>query len=129
MEQDCTYQRLDNGLHEFSFHQPTNTAVDEWLAQTTTILEQQPRHEPYRAILVLLTGGLLPLNYFMTQVRAWQKGHPAYRTGRIAIIYQSGLFLGVGETVTDLLTRQSNLAIRFFSPSRRAEAINWLMKK
>jgi hypothetical protein len=127
MEQDCSYRRLENGIHEFSFHRATTKAVDEWIAQTTVNLEHLQENEEYRAILFLLTGSLLPINYFMTQVRAWQKEHPDYQSGRIAVVYDSGFFLGVAETLTDLLIRRLTLSIRFFAASRSLEAMNWLL--
>lgn len=127
MEQYCVYSRLDNGIHEFKFIRPKTEAIDQWLAQTTDVLKQMPEGEEYRAILNLLDYSMLPVNYVITQVRAWQKEHPNYKTGRIAIVYKSGAILGLSETITNLLTRPLKLSIRFFSTSRRDEAIEWLL--
>src|SRR5688500_17749163 len=110
MEQACTYQLLDNNIHEFHFKRAKTEAIDQWLDQTTAILEQLPEDGQYRAILNLLDSAMLPVNYMMTRVRAWQKEHPNYKSGRIAIIYKSGVILGLSETITNLLTRRLDLS-------------------
>lgn len=129
MEPDCSYRRLDNGIHEFSFHRPTTKAVDEWLAQTTINLEQLKENEEYRAVIYILTESLLPIRYFMNRIRIWQNENPHYKTGTIAVVYASGFFLGVAETLTELLVRRLNLSVRFFAMSRRDEAMDWLLRK
>ncbi len=117
---------LENGIYQFVFKEATTRAVDEWIAQAETVIENTPSGETIRALYDNTKTGMLPMNYALRRANETMRKYPNRPPTRVAFLYMRGFLLSLAEAFVGML--RSRDTVRFFRADRRDEAIAWLLK-
>lgn len=120
----CSHKRLAERTHEFVLMEASIPALDELFNLVDAILHDTP----YPCTIYLLIDssvGTPPVGYCLTRIRALAKKYPRREAGRIAFVLRpQSPFI----RMFDILMRQYG-DVRFFEPSQRAEAVEWLLRR
>jgi hypothetical protein len=122
----CTYQRLDNGIHEYVMNQLSRATVDVWFAQIDEVLASVNSTETTRHLIDSRIG-MLPLAYSFRAGQAFYRRHPNRPPSRIVILYSGNFIMSLVLTFINLLPTDQRDVIRFFAVDKRDAAITWLL--
>lgn len=122
----CIYTRLDNGIHEFIFTESSRDAVDELAAYIRNILDTTPADAPTTCYMVDNSQvDVIPLTYVRVRVKELDDYRPPGRApGRLAVLYEGMM----GTLANSVLAVTVKNRFRFFKPSDRDAAMEWLLK-
>jgi len=124
----CTYDRLDNGVHEFRLTEASRHGWEGFLENMSKIINA--RAEDDGALLVLLdcTVGTPPLRYITSRSPSWTAENPNRPPTHMAILYDDSLLFTFADMVMKGLRRRQDSSARFFRSDQREQAITWLLE-
>lgn len=85
-----TYTKLNNGIHLYTFQQPTREAVDEFVELLEMATQQTGYTDNVLTLLDVRESGLPSLKYLISSIQKMVKRHRYYGTSRMsrsAILY------------------------------------------
>lgn len=121
---DCEYNQLPTGIHEFIFHKSSRSAVDFHISTVEDICKTTSDDERRFFLSDYSESGMLPIRYGMTKVRDMAKAGVSLNNLTIAIVINDNLMTQTFTTLVNTFAR--NTKIRFFSERAKAEALQWL---
>ena len=123
----CVYTKLDNGIHEFVILEPSKAAVNDMVAYIQTILDTTPDDAPPTCYIIDNSRvNALPIKYLRDRVRELNEYRSTTREpGRLAIIYEGIM----GSLVHPIISLPLKNSFRFFKPTERDAAMQWLLKE
>jgi hypothetical protein len=127
-ERVCSYQLLDNNIHEFIFHQGTTTAIDAWVEHLYEI--QASAHEEETLLMLMDTSvGAVPLSYAAERLKVYYADYPDRARSMLAVLQTDSAMSSLRRLVDHTPTRLggSREQIRLFAAHEREDAIAWLL--
>jgi hypothetical protein len=116
-----------NGVQEFVFRTAGREAVDELVMRLDTLYRSTPKDTTLLELFDIRVG-IGSVSYAMKRAAELVRQHPNPPRIRGAMIYRDGLVVSLLAPSVRLL-RASNFEIRFFKPTQREEAIQWLLSQ
>ena len=122
-----TYSKLENGIHEFVFHESSRRALDQWIAKLEEVYRATPEEETIRAIYDQVESGMQPAAYSFRISNNMIKNLPHRNASRTVFLVNKGFFVSIMESFVRLIERGEDKT-RFIDGDLRDEAINWLLE-
>lgn len=120
-----TYQLLDNGIHEFTFHESSTRALDVWIAKVEEVNKAAPRDQPIRSIYDQSVSGMQPLTYAMRVSQDMAKRVPDRPPSRTVFLIKPGFVISLLDAFIRLMRGRDK--VRYLNADQRDEAIRWLL--
>lgn len=121
----CTYQLLDNGIHEFTFHESSIRALDEWIKVVEEITRGAPRDRVMRNLYDQSVSGMQPLTYAYRVAQDMAKRIPDRPPSRTVFLVKSGFVTLLLDAFIRLMRGRDK--VRYLDGNQREEAIRWLL--
>jgi hypothetical protein len=129
-EKVCSYQLLDNNIHEFVFHQGTTAAIDAWVEHLYEI--HASAHEEETLLMLLDTSvGAFPISYAAERLKVFYADYPDRARTKLAALENATARTPLVKSAAHVLTQLggSQEEIRLFSAHQRQDAIVWLLAR
>jgi hypothetical protein len=125
----CSYIHLENGIHEFTFHDSSREALDEFFHQLEQIFLESVG-TPLNRYIVDITGGDREVSIvsMTTRFRRLETQFPTRAPGRTALLVKNGSMLTVIDGIIRALAPRRD-ETRFFGVDKRDDAIQWLLRE
>jgi hypothetical protein len=127
---DDVCSRIDRaeGYYEFVFEVANRRSIDVLFQHLNALyLIHQPPGVRFRALLDFTKTDIPPIQPVAAQIREFRKTHPIPLNPRIVVIY-SGAFVGMIDSLLRTFAFSRETQVRLFLPTRRDEALAWLLK-
>jgi len=121
-----TYTKLENGIHEFVFHESSRRALDQWVEKLEEIYHETPEEETIRAIYDQVISGMQPAAYSFRISTNMLKRLSHRNPARTVFLVNKGFFVSIMESFVRLIERNVDKT-RFIDGDKRDEAIEWLL--
>jgi hypothetical protein len=125
-EEVVTYSKLQNGIHEFVFHESSRRALDQWIAKLEEIYRATPEGEIIRSIYDQVESGMQPAAYASRISNDMLKRLPHRNATRTVFLVNKSFFISIMESFVRLIERNTDKT-RFIDGEKRDEAIAWLL--
>lgn len=126
----CHYEWMPEGVHSFHFSADGRSGLDDFFARLTEILANAPAHTHRLRYLVDVSGageGEVPFHELVRRFRELEIALPQRPPGRTALIVANSRLLSLANALIATLAPQKDRT-RFFSPQRRASALEWVLR-
>ena len=121
-----TYTHHENGIHEFEFTESSRKALDEWYAYIEDFYQGKTEEKTVR-VLVVQRSGQQPLSYAYKRAMELNRRYPDRPQLRYAFLNDSSGIMQLLSVFISML--RSRDPARYYSISRRDEAIAWLLSE
>jgi hypothetical protein len=128
LKQKCTHIVLENDIHEFSLADASITSYEAYMQELEKIYQLRTLESPPMLTLFDSVGVRLPISVSMKRGKQLMDKYPQVGMIRTAILTDSFVEVRLVDSFVRLL-RFPNTRLRFFAPSRRSEAISWLLQE
>lgn len=131
MDDTCTYEQLDNGIHQILLHgsiSDTRQEIDAMFHYLSEIYDDlSPDDHPRLLIDNSLSTNTPSVNYFSSRFREWSLKYSQRPAGSLAYVMpQNTLLVQLFAGLVNSLPRQGD-RLRLFKPGEREGAIQWLL--
>lgn len=128
-ELGLTYQRLDNGIYEFVFHDADKATVDFFFYALQDILSLTKKTDMARYILDVSNSGRdVSLTPMIQRFRKLEQQLPDRARGRTAVLHNPALTYTFLDGLVRALAPSRDVT-RFFPIENRDKAIEWLLSQ
>jgi hypothetical protein len=128
----CRYQRLANGIDEFTFLSNTRAAVDDYFTLLCTYVATTAQTEPgrvMRMLIILQEPGMLPVSYMMERYRHFIHSHQDLPSTRVVYLYHGNVILSMVRSFLGLITERKHTNRQFLHMNERPQAEAWLLEQ
>ena len=125
----CTYTILDNGVHEMTMLESSQSGVNIWLSHMTDLMYHLYGHgdQTYASVLLdLREPGMMPVGYATYAVKLWAEEYAPPMID-IAIVYRYGLLHSLATAFSGLTRIEDG--VRLFHKGRYEDALTWLVQR
>ena len=122
----CRYERLNNGIHYFTFDLPSRAAMDDWAAHLRRIVMETPNGHTIRFIMDIRQTDILPVRNTYQFGREWFDGGVSCPRMRTVVLHGSDAHMTVTRDFIRLLRDNAYWTFRFFDSDHLTDAHNWL---
>ena len=123
----CTHIAHENGIHEFTLADSSIASYEAYMEILEPIYAQRTQDDPPLRSLFDSGKTNLPINYTMRRAKELADKYPHVGKIRMAILSDSFVEIRLVDSFMRLF-RFPNTRLRFFAPSRRDDAMAWLLK-
>ena len=123
----CTYARLENGVHQIIFLKSSNAAMDQCLVHLEKIYAEHPSGERLKYVIDMRPAGLPPLRYTLKALRAFYNNQSDLPETRAAYIHANSALVSLGQSLLELLRLKTER--RPFPSAEEDQAIAWLLEE
>ena len=127
VQSKCTHTLLENDIHEFSLADASIKSYEAYMQELEKIYQQRTLASPPMRTLFDSVGIRLPISVSMKRGKQLMDKYPNVGMIRTAILTDSFVEVRLVDSFVRLL-RFPNTRLRFFAPSRRDDAIAWLLR-
>lgn len=126
----CTYNRLENGIHEFILGDSSRVSFDALLDHISQVYGKTSPEEIILNLVDFRKSGLPPLRYGFQRtqesIARFKKEGREIPRARSAYLHNPGAMIMMVQSFLNLLN--SNAVGRFFAADEREKAIEWLLE-
>ena len=122
----CEYHRLDNGVHQFTWHNNDYDAVDEYIVHLMRIYGTVEPYLQRRIMNVATEVGLPAIKYVLRKMRDVDARFPDRLPNRMALVLSPAVKPLMLNALITLTTVRGKDTTRFFPVTKSDEAMNWL---
>lgn len=123
----CQYERLNNGVHYFTFSLPSRAAMDEWAAHLRRIVMETPNGHTIRFVMDIRKTDLLPVRNTYQFGREWFEGGANSPRMRTVVIHNHDAQMTITQDFIRQLRGNARWVFRFFDTEHLTDAYNWLL--
>jgi len=123
----CHYERLNNGIHYFTFDLPSRAAMDDWAAHLRRIVMETPNGHTIRFIMDVRKTDILPVLSTYQFGREWFDGDFNSPGMRTVVIHNRNAQMTTTQDFIQLLRDNVRWIFRFFDADHLTDAYNWLL--
>jgi hypothetical protein len=120
-----TYQLLDNGIHEFTFHESSTRALDVWIKKVEEVTAAAPKDRYIRSLYDQSVSGMQPLTYAFRVSQDMAKRIPDRPPSRTVFLVKPGFVTSLLDAFIRLMRGRDK--VRYLDGDQREEAIRWLL--
>jgi len=124
---ECEYIAHDDGVHEFIFHKASRKALDWHMDKLVELRSGLPEGTTLCYLLNMVEGGMPPIRYALSRVRAESKETPFFKDVALACLMKDSSLMGTFGALGNSVIASSSL--KFFTKSEYDEARVWLREK
>jgi len=124
---ECEYIAHDDGVHEFIFHKASRKALDWHMDKLIEIRDGLPEGTTLCYLLNMVDGGMPPIRYALSRVRAASKDTPFFKDVVFACLMKDSSLIGTFGALGNSVIASSSL--KFFKANEADAAHAWLREK
>jgi hypothetical protein len=123
----CQYTVLENGIHKFTWYDPSQVAVDEWINQLKLLYETAEHGGALRCYHRLQAHRLPAISYVCRSIRELESAYPARPRMRTVVLHHSAVTLNMLSGVAQAFNASGYDRTCFYTPDQKEQAIAWLL--
>jgi hypothetical protein len=123
----CRYEKLNNGLHVFTFSLPSRVAMDVWAAHMRRIVSETPPGFTVRYLMDIRQTDILPVRSTYHFGREWFAAGTDSPRMRTAVLHNADAHMTATQDFIRLLRENALWTFRFFDADHVTDAYHWLL--